>query len=310
MKTWCKSMRRLIKWDLHPLAKAPVGIEKMKVIKSFFCLTVAIMVTLSCGVGYELSTALPANVPIKTLTNPPSVIPRQARTLIPSPIFLSFTPPPPSFPVWVTDFSDPILKALDDQRPDIWDEFINFDKGWFYFIPDNPKGPFYARIQDESLLLQLPAENENRNYWVYNPRLIRRNFVLSFDLQFEESQPEDTVRFQFDQTAEQSVALDLSKNKTWALYWGSLAEWQSKRGTYDHFPPEYLTILIIVRGEECAVYLNNAPLTYLDNCRVESIVRSSPWAVTFHMLAEPGHIAAATIDNLKLWDLDKIPVHP
>jgi hypothetical protein len=24
------------------------------------------------------------------------------------------------------------------------------------------------------------------------------------------------------------------------------------------------------------------------------------------MLADPGHIAAVTIDNLKLWDLDKI----
>jgi len=310
MKSWCKSMRCLMKRDIHPVIKLPVGTKKMKVIKPFFFLAAAIIVTLSCRVGDELLPMTPVNMPARTLTGIPSVLPRQGRTQVPTTMFLSSTPQPSLFPVWVSDFSDPILMALNDQRPDIRDEFINFDKGWFYFIPDNPKGPFYAHIQDESLLVQLPAENENRDYWVYNPRLIRRNFILSFDLQFEESQPADTVRFQFDQTAEQSVAFDLSKNQTWALHWGSLADWQSKRGTYDQFPPDDITILLIVQGEECAVYLNDVPLTYVDNCRNESIVRSSPWAVTFHILAEPGHIATATIDNLKLWDLDKIPVLP
>ena len=56
------------------------------------------------------------------------------------------------------------------------------------------------------------------------------------------------------------------------------------------------------------MYLDDVPLAYLADCRTEPIVRSSPWAMTFHMLAEPGHIASAAIDNLKLWDLDKVPV--
>jgi hypothetical protein len=155
------------------------------------------------------------------------------------------------------------------------------------------------------LLLKLPEGKENKDLWVYNPKLTLKNFVLSFDLQFLESQPEDTVRFQFDQTAAQSVAFDLSKKQTWTLRWGSLADWKSTTGTYDHFPPEPITVLVIAQGEECAVYLNDTPLTYLDNCRLEPVARSSPWAVTFHLLAEPGHIAAAMIDNLKLWSLDR-----
>ena len=61
-----------------------------------------------------------------------------------------------------------------------------------------------------------------------------------------------------------------------------------------------------MQGKECAVYLNDAPLTYLNNCRTGPIAYASPQAVTFHMLAESGHVAAVTIDNVKLWDLDKI----
>jgi hypothetical protein len=277
----------------------------MKFIKPLFFFTCMIMTILACGAGNDLSPTPPVNAPIETLTVPSSIIPRQAHTPIPPPVFLLSSPQPSSIPAWVTDFSDPILMRLDGKRPDLRDDFAGLNQGWFYFIQGNPKGPFYAHIKNEALLMKLPAENENRDYWVYNPKLIRKDFVLSFDLQFEESQPEDAVRFQFDQTADQSMALDLSKSQIWTLHWGSHADWQSAIGAYDHFVPESITVLIIMQGKECAVYLNDAPLTYLNNCRTGSIIRSSPWAVTFHMLAEPGHIAAATIDNLKLWDLDK-----
>jgi hypothetical protein len=290
----------------------PVENMEMRLTKHLSFFGIVILTVLACGLGDGISTALPVNQPQETWTGPTGVIPRQPRTATPPPVFLLSTPAAAAtFPVWVAEFSNPILAALDGQRPAIHDDFVNFDQGWFYFIPDSPTGPFYAHIQDNgSLLLELPAENEKRDYWVYNPKLTRRNFVLIFDLQFEESQPEDTVRFQFDQTVNQSVAFDLSKNQTWALHWGSTADWQSQSGTYPYFSPEHLTLLIVVQGKECAFYINDTPFTYLDNCRTEAVARASPWTVTFHMLAEPGHIAAATIDNLKLWDLDKIPNLP
>jgi hypothetical protein len=283
---------------------------KMKPSKPLFLLGI-FLTTLACGLGNDLSIPLPASPPVAMWTIAPSVIPRQPRTQTPPPVVLPPTPAAvATFPAWVTDFSDPILAALAGQRPAFHDEFINFGKGWFYFIPDSPKGPYYAHIQDESLLLQLPAENEKRDYWVYNPRMLRSNFVLSFELQFLESQPADTVRFQFDQTEDESVAFDLSKNQTWALSWGVLADRRSYAGTYPYFPPAPIVVLVIAKGEECAVYLDDAPLEYLADCRSEPIVRSSPWATTFHLLSEQGHIASATIDNLKLWDLDKIPALP
>jgi len=324
----------------------------MKLVKPFFFFAGAILLTLACGVGDDLSPTLPVNAPVDTLTAPPSITPRRAYTLTPT---LQIFPPTPQvspFPVWVTNFSNPILLALDGQRPVFEDDFspicideykkwkvcstpeqrtlaipglVNatarptldlqpdlqngyalLNKGWYYFGPDNPQKPFYAHIDNGTLLLKLPEGKENKDFWVYNPKLTRKNFVLSFDFQFGETQPDDKLRFQFSQTADQSVALDLSKNQTWTIHWGSHSNWQSTTGTFNYFVPERITILIIMQGEKCAVYLNDTPLTYLNNCRTGSIVRASPWAVTFHMLAEPGHIAAATVDNVKLWDLDKV----
>lgn len=193
-----------------------------------------------------------------------------------------------------------------DEQIDLQNGFSVLNQGWFTIDPNSRNGPFYAHIQDGALFIKLPEGTENKDLMVYNPRLIRKNFVLNFDFQFDETQPADTVRFQFDQTADQSVALDLSKDKTWTFHWGFHNDRKSRTGTYDYFPPERINIMTIMRGTECAVYLNNVPLDYFSDCRPVPIVRSSPWAVSFHVLATPGHTAAVIIDNVRLWDLDKI----
>lgn len=275
---------------------------KMKLLKPLFLLISTIIFTLACGVS-EFSM-LPTDTPSIIA----SITPLSTNTPIPisTPTFSFLTPQALPFPAWVTDFSDPILEALDGQQPDFQDDFTGSNKGWFYFISGSKKGPYYAPIQDEALLVKLPAENKNRDFWVYSPLLTRKDFVLSVDFQFEETEPEDRVRFQFFQNADQSVALDLFKNQTWNLNWGPKNNWQYTTGTFDYFPPERVNVLVIMHGDECAVYLNDAPLAYASNCRTGSDYHSSPQAVTFHIMAEPGHAAAVTIDNVKLWDLDKI----
>lgn len=337
----------------------------MKFVKTLLYSGILILVVLACGVGNDLPTPY-ASPPVEMWTLSPSVIPRQPRTPTPSLVPMMSTPAAAAtFPSWVTDFSDPILAVVKDQRPVFEDDFpaicvderqkwrvcstperriyYQFNEGdeslppslselplatarptldlqpdlrngytllnigWFYLIPDSPKNPFYAPIDYGTLVLTLPAGKEKRDFWVYTPYLLQKNFVLQFDLEFHENQPEDTFRFQFDQTPEQSVALDLSKNRDWALHWGSLANWQSKTGTYANFPPdEPITVLVIAKGGECAVYLENAPLAHLADCRSEPVTRSIPWAMKFHLLAEPGHTAVMTIDNVRMWDLDKI----
>lgn len=282
--------------------------EKMKLVKPLLFLVTIILLS-ACGAGGSLPTPTTSASTALSLTVTPSITPQPTETLIPIPTPILPLPTDqvePAPPAWVTDFSDPILAAVNYRFPDVHDEFSPLNKGWFYIIPGSRKNPYYAHQVNGSLLVQLPAENEKKDAWVYNPRLIRKNFVLNFDFQFEATQPDDMVRFQFDQSKDQSVALDFFKNKTWTLHWGSRADWQSITGTFDYLPPERLDIVIIMLGEKCAIYLNENPLTYVSNCRSKAITRSSPQAVTFHLLAEPGHNAGMTIDNVKLWDLDKI----
>ncbi|MCA2002660.1 MAG: hypothetical protein LDL51_12410, partial [Chloroflexi bacterium] len=241
-------------------------------------------------------------------TPSPAVVPRQPRASTPTPFFLPPTPAAaPVFPAWVAEFSAPILSDLAARQPNFQDDFHDFSKGWFYFIPESPRGPYYAHIEDETLLLKLPAENEKRDYWVYNPRLLAKNFALRFEFRFLESQPEDTVRFQFDESSQRGAALDLSKSQTWTLRWGPYADWRSLEGAYAHFPPDPIEVLTIVKGLECAFYLNRTPLAYLPDCRAAPTLRSAPWALTFRILAEPGHTASAAIDELKFWDLSSNP---
>jgi hypothetical protein len=284
--------------------------DAMKFSKALLFCGTMLFYTLACNLVGGISTPMPASPPPATNSPQPAegVVPRQPHAPTLPPLFLPPTPvAEATFPAWVADFSDPILAALAGQKPDFHDEFLNFDQGWFYFVPDSPKGPYYAHIENETLLLQLPAENEKRDYWVYNPRLLRKNFALRFEFRFLESQPADALRFQFDQSPEWGVALDLFKNEDWTLRWGRFDEWQSRAGTYAQFPPDSIQVLVVAKGTECAFYVDELPLAYLPDCRPEAVIRSSPWAMTFHILAEPGHVASAALDDLSLWDLDKIP---
>ena len=305
--------------------------RKMRPVKLLFLLASTMVFTLACTMDNPI-LSLPTNTPIATLTEIPTITPFPTETPIPTHTFSFPTPQATPLPIWVTNFSDPILVALVNQKPDFQDDFspvciynssrlaacpsseeeLDFqggfsvlNQGWFYIDPNSRKGPFYAHIEDGTLFIKLLDTTKNRDSMVYSPKLIHKNFVLNFDFQFDKTQPDAIARFQFGQTADQSVALDLSKTKIWTFHWGSHSDWESRTGTYDYFPPERINIMLIMRGKECAVYLNRIPLDYFSNCRTGPIVRSAPWAVSFHVFAAPGNTAVIAIDNVKLWDLDK-----
>ena len=321
---------------------------------------IVVFITLACGLGGGFSTPLPTVPPVETIL--PSVIPRQPRTPTPTLISLPLTSATAAtFPAWVADFSDPILAAMQGQRPVFEDDFsavcVNernrwkacstpeqrtyyqsnegnpsslselplatarptldllpdlqngyslVNNGWFYIIPDSLKNPFYAHMEDEALVLNLPQGKENRDFWVYNPKFLQRNFVLQFDLQFDATQPKDAFRFQFEQGGDESFALDLIKNKTWAFRWGKGDDLQSRMGSYENSSFVMIRVLVIAQGNQCGVYLDNAPLAYFENCRTDASGGLFPQSMTFHILAEPGHSSMLVIDNVKMWDLSQI----
>ncbi len=287
------------------------------------------MFVAACGAGETLPAQTVNMEPEILIEEPPAASLTEFDSL-PTPLILPPTPGALPYPDWVSDFADPVLTRLVNRKPDFQDDFSlvciynsqwldncptedempNFiddlsvrNQGWFYRIPGSDKGPFYADIQNGALYLRSPAGKDDRELMVYNPYLLHKNFVLSFDFQFGETEPGDIARFRFSQTAEQSVNLDLSKSKTWSFYNSS----KTNSGVFSYFPPERMLVTFIMLGRECAVYLNNVPLDYLSDCRSAPIVGSFPWALSFHVVASSGHVATAAIDNVKLWNLDKIP---
>lgn len=293
-----------------------------------YFLSLALFVT-ACVGGEATATVLPAATEFIPPLDESTPIPFTEPTPFPTPSSLPVVIQASTFPEWVADFSDPILAKLVNRKPDFQDDFKlvciynsqwldscptedempNFiddlsvlNRGWFYRIPGSTSGPFYSDLKYETLFLNSPTGKNDRDLMVYNPYLLYENFVLSFDFQFKETQPDDFVRFQFNQSKDQSVNLDLWKNKNWSFY-GPL---QEASGVFDYFPPELINVTIIMLGRECAAYLNDVPFAYLNDCRSEAVVGSFPWAVSFHVIATPGHVAQAAIDNVKLWDLDKI----
>ncbi len=245
-------------------------------------------------------TASPTVIPTSTFRFP---------TLTPAP-----TPVPPTatavqVPGWIADFSDPILKATSERRPDYQDEFSPYNQGWFIPNPANSRRPFFANVQEGALFLELPEGGTRKGLTVYSPKLLFKDFVLSFDFKFGKTEPDDILRFEFYQTPEKRVALDLSKNESWTFYWKFYSDLQSSSGAYDYFSPEYLNVTIIMQGNECAVYLNHDPVNYFGDCRTLPIGRPTPLTMTLHLLGT-GRPALVQIDHVKVWDLEKIPGLP
>lgn len=267
--------------------------------KFLFPFVVTILFTLAC-IAVNLPQPTPTAAPTVTRTATP--FPTQIATPTLFPVNLKVEP----IPSWATDFANPIIAIVANRRPDFHDSFSPKRK-WFN-VMSGYSLPLYAEIHDGMLFLRLPEGT--RDSILYNPIMNRRNFVLTLELRFDHDQPDDTVRFQFDQSPDQSIAFDLSNNRNWKFQWGSRNNRQSVGGIYEHFPPERIPVTIIMQGTQCAVYLNNDPLTYSDNCRTSPTFLSPKWFVSFRLIRNTSHAVTVNFDNLKLWDLDKIPGLP
>lgn len=258
------------------------------------------LITLAC-IASDLSrptqTAMPPEVTQIVTPSPTQII---------IPTFRSEYPQATPIPAWVTRFADPILAAVTDRKPDFQDDFSQY-RGWLNIMSDI-YGYVPLERYDGKLFLRLPEKTKDS--FLYNPKLNRSNFVLTLDLRFVHDQPEDTVRFQFNQFPDQTVIFDLSNNRNWKFQWDVQGDPQSMSGVYEHFPPEHIPVTIIMRGAQCAIFLNNDPLAYSDNCMTHPASPLNKWNVTFRLLRDTTQAVVVNFDNLKLWDLDKIPNLP
>jgi len=333
----------------------------MKSFKVLFLGTLVLWAVLACGVASQTPPAA-ATLPTRTPSSP-AAMPSQPRAFTQTPTFAPIVAEAPDSLRGVAEFSDPILAALEGQKPAIEDDFPNIciderkkwkvcstpeqriyyqadeydesslsslplatarptldfqpdlqegyallNKGWFYVTAEDPQKLYYAPIDMGALPLRLPAGAEKRDFWVYNPNFLQRNFVIEFDLQFGESQPDDAFRFQFQEKDGSGFALELAKNQDWDFEWGAADSRQSNAGIYHYFASQPLRVLVIASGSRCAVYLDNVPLEYVEACRPATDEKISRQAMTFHILSQSARAASLTLDNFRLWNLDEISV--
>ncbi len=210
----------------------------------------------------------------------------------------------------ITELALATARPTLDLQPDLQNGYTLLNKGWFYVLADNPRKPLYAKIDNGSLILSLPTENEKRDFWVYNPKILQRNFVLQFDLEFRQTQPGDGFRFQFEQGNRQRFALELSKDGAWTFSWGAGDSLQFHAGIYGGLTFLPVRILVMAYGSGCAVYFDNVPLDYVEYCRADAGIKPSPQSARFHIFAKPGNVSTIAMDNIKVWDLDKLDISP
>jgi hypothetical protein len=269
-------------------------------------LAASIFFMLSCLL-VDISQTPPEIAPLEASSVGQGATSTPVSSRMPSPSFMPQATAAVTIPAWVVEFSNPILEYTAGRDPDYEDRFL-INRGWYYVASGNR--PVLADRQDQMLALRLPADAQIRDAFVYNPTLARENFVLSLELRFDHAQVDDTVQFEFGRQAGTGITFELTNSDNWNIHWNFNSGGQSRSGTFEHFPPEKIPVTFIVLGGRCAVYLNNVPLVYLNDCRpANRVAELSHPAVTFHALTTARHDLTVVFDNLKLWDLDKPLFH-
>lgn len=256
----------------------------------------AILLTASCSA--EKTFAPLADFEADSVSVNYSAAETESSIPLSAPTSRSETPTPPA---WVADFAEPILKAIANVPPTFKDDF-SINRRWFLRTSESPR-LLFAEIHDDLLFLRLPESKRSFSI-LSNAYLNYKNFALTLDLIFYHNQPNDRVHFQFDRSgnSEESVKFDLSNNRNWALDYKNEAE----SGVYPHFPPERVPVTILMQGTACAIYVNNSPLIYAENCRTSPSEDEKAWRASFRLFKDHRGEALVNLDNLKIWDLDRL----
>lgn len=245
-----------------------------------------------CGVIAALLWTQRANLPglsgllasptlTATLTSTPSITP----SITPSPT-LAGTP----LPDWVINFSEPILLAIQNRPPNFQDDFHDESGGWY--ITSNCADWRMQYIAGEMVMANCEAENQR--LFLYT------DFLLEVDARF--------------------VSYD-SADGRWGVYWGyrgnnriSINNWGDISWFLNGSPISIYSgkaqpgsssnhLLLIVKGTEFALYVNDQPLSYISNGSIqgEEIYLYVP---TFQ---DTKWDTVVAFDNFKIWDISDLP---
>jgi hypothetical protein len=255
-----------------------------------------------------LTACAPSSNPIltPTPTSPPTQTSQPTETLQPTE-----TPKPTETPDPIKTFADPILLAIQDRPPDFQDDFSSDSNGWI--ITEEPVDLGNIEIANGGMNLSLGQGGHADHY-----STSIRDFVVQVDVDFLDLNEPSEARLEwlryvvYDSTLTKQ-GFDIHNDGTWYLWSCPLAALENPPECQEVLPSDFVpvdllepvTITLISKGTELAVYLNGTPLiyyTYLGQPPA-SHVRLFSWDHSVN----PGHLGVV-FDNFKIWELQ--PMFP
>ncbi len=241
--------------------------------------------------------------PIATFAPPPAAGPAIIQTTAPTHTLRPTSTATP-IPTWVTNFAEPILAAIANKRPHFQDDFSQTSVSW-RFVNDN-----YVEMDIEDGVLKMTSGQGGTGYTGYSashPAMRFKNFALRVDIDLSKLGSGDAVGITWRGRDDYHdlVEFTLSNSGSWWIASSNpYSELASGRSSIR--PIQKVTITIISRGTEYAIYINEAPVSYLNDSG-----RRLGVGITLYVydndLRSPTMV---TFDNLTVWDLDKIQIQP
>ena len=191
-------------------------------------------------------------------------------------------------PSWVKEFSEPILAAIKDREPEFQDDFSDtYGKGWYIGFLGDPK---YGLTIEKGILF---VKRNKGCDPVSNLALTHPNFILQIDLPGNNGDVEyhgfmgGGPRYFF-------TVRDEGTTIQWSF--GSRDSYGTEQFgnlTKNTSSGNVSQAIIIKKGSQAAFYLNNIPLTYVDDPILDRPI--------YGIMLNCGQY-----DNVKFWNLDKI----
>ena len=227
------------------------------------------------------------------------------------------TPTVTPIPAWVTEFAEPVLAAIEDRQPDFAEDFSRDRPGWQFHTGQfsGPENPGKMEILDGAMWMSV---NSGSAGFAEHSRMRFDDFVLQVDADLLQVQSGDAVEIDWRDDQKNAEVLSIWRHGRWLLNFCGHPCVELASGSSPSRSSSSVTIIIISRGTEYAVYLNSHPLMFFNDMgrppaqfTYKTDDGSPPNAyIKLSLWADHGQTSVAKYDNLKVWDLDKIQIQP
>jgi hypothetical protein len=225
-----------------------------------------------------ISALIATPTPTFTPTLPPTLTPTITPTRTPRPTATA-TP----IPAWINDFAEPILAAIENRRPDLQNDYSTDSKVFAACHPDS-----YCKVTNGVLVMK------NNAHWAVSIAADPNDFV--WIMEFTPKVVNGTSGMDIIWLG-YSVSLSPTS--------GSIFFIDTKIGDYRSDIGKDITsrVLIIVKGDRVAIFLNDRPIHYQDG------LKNGKGSLQFDTYQSSGS-TEIHIDNVKFWRLNDIPNLP